>query len=131
MKAASLLTGVVSLGIFLTGMAAAVENPQKQITLEGVRPAVFDHETHLGNGINCGECHHKSKETPFSDQEVRAQTSGKTLSCSYCHNSKFSNERLRLVRAVMHQQCKGCHLKGYKGVKGPARCSGCHKKKKE
>jgi hypothetical protein len=131
MQITKLLIRAIAMCIIFSGMAVAVENPQEQIIIEGVRPAVFDHDTHLGYGVKCGVCHHKSKDEPFTDQEVISQSSGKTLHCSYCHNEKFENEKLRTLKTVMHKQCKGCHFKGVDGVKGPTRCIGCHKTKKE
>ena len=131
MKVIRLLIGAITACIVFSGMAVAVENPHEQITIEGVRPAVFDHDTHLGYGVKCGVCHHKSKDEPYTDQEVISQASGKTLYCNYCHNEKFENKKLRSLKIVMHKQCKSCHLNGIDGVKGPTRCIGCHKKKKE
>jgi hypothetical protein len=131
MKVTRLLISVISMSIISSGMAVAIENPDEQIIIEGGRPAVFDHDTHLGYGVKCGGCHHKSKDVPFTDQEVISQSSGKTLHCVYCHNEKFKNEKLRNLKTVMHKHCKGCHQKGIDGAKGPVRCFGCHKTKKE
>jgi hypothetical protein len=131
MQVTKLLIGAIFMCIFVSGMAVAVENPHEQITIEGVRPAVFDHDIHLGYGIKCGACHHKSKDEPYTDQEVKSQSNGKTLYCNYCHNEKFENENLRSMKVIMHKQCKACHFKGINGAKGPTRCIGCHKKKKE
>jgi len=131
MKLIRLLIGAITACIIFSAMAVAFENPQEEITIEGVRPAVFNHETHLGYGVKCGVCHHKSKDEPFTDQEVKSQSSGKTLNCRYCHNEKFENEKLRTLKSVMHKQCKGCHFNGIDGVKGPTRCIGCHKTRKE
>jgi hypothetical protein len=131
MEVTKLLIGAITICIIYSGMAVAVENPQELITIEGVRPAVFDHDTHLEYGVKCGVCHHKSKDEPYTDQEVKSLSSGKNLYCIYCHNEKFENEKLRSLKVVMHKQCKSCHLKGFKGVKGPTRCIGCHKSKKE
>lgn len=112
-------------------LVAALENPHEQLTIEGDRPAVFDHDTHLGYGIKCGACHHKSKDNPYSDQEVISQSSAKTLHCAYCHNKeKFADEKLHSLKEIMHKQCKDCHLNGFNGKKGPTRCIGCHKAKK-
>ena len=131
MKVTRLLLAVISMCILFSGIAIAAENPHEQITIDGVRPAVFDHDTHLGYGVKCGACHHKSKDEPFTDQEVISQSSGKTLHCAYCHNDTFANEKLRALKIVMHKQCKSCHQVGVDGVKGPTRCHGCHKEKKE
>ena len=45
MKVIRLLIGAITVSLIFSGMAVAVENPQEQITIEGVRPAVFDYET--------------------------------------------------------------------------------------
>ena len=131
MQVTRLLIRAIAMCIIFSGMAVAVENPQEQIIIEGVRPAVFSHDTHLGYGVKCGVCHHKSKDEPFTDQEVISLSSGKTLYCTHCHNEKFENEELRSLRTVIHERCKGCHQIGVDGVKGPIRCHGCHKTKKE
>ena len=131
MKVTRLLIGTITLCILFSGITVATENPHEQITIQGVRPAVFDHDTHLGYGVKCGVCHHKSKDEPYTDQEVISQSSGKTLHCNYCHNDNFKNKKLRSMKIVMHKQCKGCHQNGIDGAKGPTRCIGCHKTKKE
>ena len=132
MKVSRLLIRAIILCIIFSGMAIAIESPQEQIIIEkGVRPAVFDHNTHLGYGVKCGVCHHKSKDEPLTDLEVISLSSGKTLHCSYCHNKKFENEKLRSMRTVMHGRCKGCHQIEVDGVKGLLRCHVCHKIKKE
>ena len=131
MKVTRLLLVAISMYIMFSGMAVAAENPHEQITIEGVRPAVFDHDTHLGYGVKCGVCHHKSKDEPYTDQEVISQSSGLTLHCAHCHNENFKNDKLRNLKIFMHKQCKSCHQKGVDGAKGPTRCHGCHKKKKE
>ena len=95
MKVTRLLIGTITLCILFPGITVATENPHEQITIEGVRPAIFDHDTHLGYGVKCGVCHHKSKDEPYTDQEVISQSSGKTLHCNYCHNENFKNEKLR------------------------------------
>jgi hypothetical protein len=59
------LIGTTTLCILFSGITVATENPHEQITIEGVRPAVFDHDTHLGYGVKCGACHHKSKDEPI------------------------------------------------------------------
>jgi len=102
MKVTRLLIGTITLCILFSGITVATENPHEQITIEGVRPAVFDHDTHLGYGVKCGECHHKSKDEPYTDQEVISQSSGKTLHCNYCHNENFKNEKLRTLKIIMH-----------------------------
>jgi hypothetical protein len=132
MKATRLLIGAITMCIIFSGLAIAIENPHEQIIIdEGVRPARFNHDTHLGYGVKCGVCHHKSKDDPLTNQEVISLSSSKTLYCSHCHNERFENEKLRSMRTVMHQRCKGCHQIGVDGVKGPLRCHGCHKIKKE
>lgn len=131
MNVTRLLITAISLCIIIPGITAAAEVPHEKITIQGVRPAVFDHDTHLEHEIKCGVCHHKSKDEPFTDQEVISQASGKTLHCVYCHNENFENEKLRNLKIVMHKQCKSCHQKGFDGKNGPTRCNGCHKDKKK
>jgi len=65
MKLTRLLIGTTTLCILFSGITVATENPHEQITIEGVRPAVFDHDTHLASGVKCGVCHHKSKDEPI------------------------------------------------------------------
>ena len=127
MKGAKLLVGAITFVMMLSGVVIAVEVPHDEITIEGVRPAGFNHDTHLVHDMKCGVCHHKSTHEPFSNQEVIAQSKGTTLHCGHCHNEKFENEELRNLKIVMHKQCKGCHMVGYDGIKGPTRCIGCHK----
>lgn len=127
MKRIKLLIGAVTLCLMSSGLVIAVEVPHEEITIDGVRPAGFNHDTHLVHGMKCGECHHKSTHEPFSNQEVIAQSKGTTLHCSHCHNENFEKEEFRDLKTVMHLQCKGCHMVGYDGKKGPTRCIGCHK----
>ena len=94
MKVTRLLIGTTTLCILFSGITVATENPHEQITIEGVRPAVFDHDTHLGYGVKCGECHHKSQGEPYTDQEVISRSSGKTLYCIHCHDEKFETGSL-------------------------------------
>lgn len=130
MKGSKLLTGALTLGLIFSGTVIAMEAPHRKITIDGVRPAGFDHDTHLVFALECGVCHHNSKNEPFSNGEVRAQAEGKTLHCGFCHNPDFENQGLRSLKVVMHRQCKGCHQVGVNGVKGPTRCVGCHKERK-
>ena len=131
MKVTRLLISVIAISIIFSEMAVAIENPDEQIIIEGGGLVGFDHDTHLRYGLKCGVCHHKSKDVPFTDQEVISQSSGLTLHCVYCHNKNFKNEKLRNLKRVMHRHCKECHQKGIDGVKGPTKCIDCHKTKKE
>ena len=96
MKVIKLLTGALALVLIFSGTVIAVEAPHKKITIDGVRPAGFDHDTHLVFDLACGECHHNSENEHFSDKEVEAQADGKTLHCVFCHNASFENKKLAL-----------------------------------
>lgn len=127
MKAIKLLFGAIILTMMVPAMVNAVENPHGKITIKGVRPADFNHDTHLVFDLKCGVCHHKSQHVPYTDEEVTSQATSNALRCKFCHNDDFANENLRSIKEVMHKQCKSCHQVGIDGAKGPTRCIGCHK----
>ena len=107
-----------------TGLTA----PTKQITIQGKKPARFNHTTHTALGLECGTCHHDQKHQPRNAEAI-AELTTEQLKCASCHNKKFANKKLRKLNKIFHARCKHCHKKGYNDKKGPTKCAGCHLKK--
>jgi hypothetical protein len=132
MKVPVLAIVIVYFCLFFAVTAWAIEAPQEQITITGRRPAGYDHRPHLALGLKCGTCHHKSKDAPYSNEEVRELGDGSMLHCRSCHNDRrFSEAKLNKIKLIMHKLCKECHKTGVNGVKGPLECTACHKKIEE
>lgn len=106
--------------------AQGVTVPGTAITIEGKKPARFDHATHLKLGVDCGQCHHDANHQPLSEAGIAAMGSGEQLRCVTCHNGKFSNKKLQKPKQVFHARCRDCHKAGVAGKKGPTKCNGCH-----
>ena len=109
--------------------AQGVTMPDKEITIDGKKPARFNHENHLKLGINCGQCHHDAEHQPYTEATITAMSSGEQLRCISCHNEKFSNAKLIKPKQIFHARCRDCHKKGVADKKGPGKCSSCHIKK--
>lgn len=136
MKTGLLTVGAVFLSIIAGSWISSVaaENtltaPEKELTIEGKKPARFSHPVHLELGLECGVCHHDKEHNPLSRESIAALGDPAALSCTSCHNSGHPNEELRKAKDVFHARCKTCHKEGYAGKNGPTKCSDCHLKKK-
>jgi len=119
-------TAVLALGI---GVAVSQTMPEKEITLEGIRPVQFSHKSHLDLELGCGDCHHDAEHQPLSAETISAVDSKSRLKCGSCHNEDFQKEELRKGKDVFHSKCKDCHGKEINGKKGPTGCSACHVRK--
>jgi len=106
--------------------AAGLKAPAEKITIDGKKPAEFNHASHTALGIACGSCHHDGKHQPLSEANIGALASGDTLRCASCHTADFANEKLRKPMDLFHARCKTCHSAGVKGKKGPTACNDCH-----
>jgi hypothetical protein len=105
--------------------------PETAITIEGKKPATFDHAKHADLGLTCGVCHHNGDHQPLAPEEIAAKTSGEELRCVSCHNSSFPVKNLQEPKDIFHSRCKDCHSKGVDGRKGPTQCGACHVKAKK
>lgn len=106
--------------------AEGLKAPSTEITIDGKKPARFNHQTHLKLGVDCGQCHHDAKHQPLSEAGIAAMGSGEQLRCVNCHNDKFSNDKLRKTKDIFHARCRDCHKAGVDGKKGPGKCNSCH-----
>ncbi len=92
------------------------------------RPAVtFPHNRHVEVGLSCKDCHHVYKNGKNVLDEGTLEEGKEGIRCSTCHGPK---SRLNLEQAF-HDECIGCHRKGWKEKKktGPRFCGECHIKK--
>ena len=111
--------------------SAMLKVPDKEIVIEGKKPARFDHQKHLALGVTCGVCHHDADHKPLTEEAILAMDSAKKLECQSCHNQDFANEKLNSVKLAFHARCKECHKQGVGDKKGPTKCTDCHLKKKK
>lgn len=112
------------------GEGEGLKAPQEEITIEGKKPARFNHQTHLAINISCGQCHHDTEHQPLSETDIAALMNGKQLQCGSCHNETFANEQLNSKKLIFHARCKECHKNGFNDKQGPTKCTACHVKKK-
>lgn len=138
MKKLKIFTGVAVIACLTISihLAAASEGkglkaPQEEITIEGKKPARFNHQTHLAINISCDQCHHDAAHQPLSETDIAALMNEKQLQCASCHNENFANEKLNSKKLVFHARCKECHKNGFNGKQGPTKCTACHLKKEE
>ena len=138
MKRKKMMKGIVltTAAAILLGSGALMADallmvPDKEMTLEGKKPARFDHTVHTEVGLDCGVCHHDKDKNPLTAEDIGKISDAAQLSCASCHNKDFSNKELRKTKDVFHARCKTCHKEGYAGKKGPVKCSGCHLKTKK
>ena len=131
------ITGMVFFAVAVTGFIghyapanAKTKMPKKEITIEGKKPAKFNHKTHMKLKLTCGACHHNAKHEPLSAEAIEDFPGGEKLLCATCHNKDFANPKLQKKKDVFHARCKTCHKTGIDGKKGPTKCSACHPKKK-
>ncbi len=108
---------------------AARKAPEGEITIEGKKPAKFNHQKHFDLGLTCVKCHHDGEHKPLSEADIAGSDSD--LSCGSCHNKDFANEKLNSKKLAFHARCKDCHKAGVGDKKGPTKCTGCHPKKKK
>jgi len=104
--------------------------PPGELTIQGKKPARFSHEKHLGQGMECGQCHHDADHAPLTAEAIGKLSDSGTLQCATCHKEGFANAKLQRRKDVFHARCRTCHKEGYNGKKGPTRCNACHLKKK-
>jgi len=109
-----------------TSAAAGTAMPDKEITIDGKKPARFNHATHLGLGVSCGQCHHDAGHQPLAEAAISAMPDAGKLSCVNCHNSDFANAKLQTKKDIFHARCKECHKQGVGDKKGPTSCKACH-----
>lgn len=131
-------TCMVFATIFITGFEGHFTTadgkmlvPEKELTIEGKKPAKFKHTTHMKLELKCGTCHHNAKHEPLTAEAIAGFPDGKKLQCINCHNKDFSNPKLQKKKDVFHARCKTCHKSGIDGKKGPTKCSACHPRKKK
>lgn len=119
-------------GVFtLTGAGEGIMAPKDAITIEGKKPVQFNHATHLGIGIACGECHHDEKHEARTAEGIAAMDDAGKLACATCHNDNFANTKLQQAKDVFHTNCRECHKSGYEGKNGPTSCNDCHTSSKK
>ena len=88
-------------------------------------PVSFNHAKHGDTLVKtCDTCHHTNKGlTKAQADKVEVKK------CSTCHleakGKTPSMREMSLTRNPMHIRCVGCHKDN---KKGPAVCTGCHKK---
>ena len=121
-------TAMIATNTTSIAQAAGLTAPTKQITIQGKKPARFNHATHTALGLECGTCHHDQEHQPRNAEAIAAMTPDQ-LKCATCHNKDFSEKKLRKLNKIFHAKCKNCHKKGYNDKKGPTKCAGCHLKK--
>jgi len=126
---AAAVTLALGAGFVLAGTPLSA--PEKELIVEGKKPARFTHKTHTAQGMECGVCHHDREHTPLDAEDIASVGDAAKLGCVSCHNGEFANADLRKAKDVFHGRCKTCHKEGYDGKKGPQKCSGCHLKKKK
>lgn len=115
----------LALGSLLTTFAlpaAAANEPETELVLQGKKPARFTHKTHTAQGMACGTCHHDGQHAPLTSEVIAAVTDPATLRCLSCHNDRHPKEELRQAKDVFHGRCKTCHEEGYQGKKGLEGC---------
>lgn len=136
MKTSIICSGVVLGALIFLGLGSIVAGaqtvaPADEITIDGKKPARFNHQVHTGMGLSCAVCHHDKDHNPLTPEAIGAITDTKVLNCVSCHNSEFPRQELQKAKDVFHARCKTCHQEGYQGKKGPGKCSDCHIKKKK
>ena len=138
MKVTTICSGVIVATTMFLGLSSILVQaeaqtvvPEGEITIQGKKPARFDHQTHLGMGLSCAVCHHDQEHNPHTADAIGAIPDVAQLSGESCHNSDFPVKDLRKPKDVFHARCKTCHQEGYQGKKGPKKCSDCHIKKKK
>jgi len=131
MLGAALSTVVtVGLGTGFIHAQASLAAPEKELVVDGKKPARFTHATHIAMGMDCGVCHHDKDHKPLTAEGVASVGDVEKLRCVSCHNKESQNTELRKAKDVFHARCKTCHKEGYAGKKGPSKCSDCHLKTK-
>lgn len=126
------LSAVFVIGLSMAvvaGEAGGPQAPAKEITIDGKKPARFDHQKHMAvAGVSCGQCHHDAAHQPLSAEAIAALPKARSILCVSCHNEGFAKETLRQRKDIFHANCKECHTAGVGGKKGPTKCIDCHLK---
>ena len=112
----------------ITTINAADKGPADMVleTAKKKKPAEFPHKKHQ-DLMPCSECHHGKDD---AGKQTAYKEGMKIQKCASCHDKDMANAKLNNFMKAAHANCKDCHKKGYKGKKGPTKCSGCHPKKK-
>lgn len=121
----------IAVGAVVVVAGEPLNIPEKEITIQGKKPARFTHLTHLNLGLECGACHHDTDHNPLTVDAISSLGDPAKLRCVSCHNGDLANKDLQKAKDVFHARCKACHKAGYEGKKGPAKCNDCHLKKKK
>lgn len=108
-----------------------IKMPEKEIIIDGKKPAKFKHNSHAAVNISCGECHHDDQHRPRSEKDMASLTDTDQLRCTSCHNKGGAAEKFQKRKEYFHSLCKDCHKTDREGKQGPTSCSGCHIKKKK
>lgn len=129
------LAAMISIG--LTAVVVSAEKsgglvvPDKVITIDGKKPAKFDHAVHVSQSMACGQCHHNKEHQPLTADDIAVIPDAKALKCVSCHNGSFANTELQKPKVIFHARCRDCHKAGYNDKKGPSSCKACHVKTKK
>jgi hypothetical protein len=113
-------------GPILSAEAGGLAAPEQAITIDGKKPARFDHAVHIALSMACGQCHHNGEHQPRNAEEIAALPDASGLRCISCHNGTFANPDLQKAKDVFHGRCRECHKTGFNGKKGPSGCNDCH-----
>ena len=105
--------------------------PDKEIVIEGKKPAKFNHASHSALNISCGSCHHDASRQPLSQDAIASMPEGDQLHCASCHTEGGAAEKFTKRKDIFHKTCLECHKTTEGDKKGPTKCSGCHLKKKK
>lgn len=130
--AKNITSGIMAVFIVSTLAAYVLGNnlqaPNETIIIDGKKPVKFNHSVHIALKLDCGTCHHDKEHQPLT-RETLATLNADQLSCISCHNSAFSNKKLRKMKNIFHSRCRTCHKSGVGEKKGPTKCVDCHGKK--
>ena len=109
------------------GENGGLKMPTAEITIDGKKPARFDHVKHMAfKGVSCGQCHHDAEHQPLTEKKISEMPKGRQLACISCHDDGFKKKELRKKNSIFHARCKECHKTGVDGKPGPAKCNDCH-----
>lgn len=125
-KTLMMLAMATMMALGQTAAAGTLQAPNDAVTIDGKKPVQFQHKVHLGQGLECGACHHDATHQPLSAEAVGAKAAAADLQCVKCHNADFANEKLRERKDIFHARCQGCHKAGVNDKKGPTKCAACH-----
>jgi c(7)-type cytochrome triheme protein len=99
-KALSVLLAVLITASFVY---ATVGGGDVLFEAKGAGNVTFSHDTHVGMGKQCIECHDSLYVTKARHKKVSMKEMGKGQSCGACHNGKKA--------FAVKENCKTCHKK--------------------